>query len=1068
MIPRRGAWLVLVLGLSFPLAQATAYELRTHGAVTSGAFATSRELPVYLDAVGILAADRFDRGSASRPEELDGFVNSGTPRDWMIEGVIREDDFQPLGLPGCPQPHNPSTGVSRPGNHFLDVQRGNAGLHVGPFTRFPATDWGLGVQGRGSEPAGNAFTILDARAYQLQSLIATAPADREKNTAKLFRALGQVIHLVQDMAQPQHTRNDPHLGCEVGPFTVPFGGERSWYEEYTEMRALGRRFRRRGVEAPPLSLSGYDAAPLTVDAGFGYRDFFTRDDQRGLGNFSSRNFFSAGTNLSLLSGTCGGLGLPECQANLYTKQDTLFSFTTLDNTTVEGIVTLFLRNADDQLTHVPVPGVPVTTRSLWDQHLESKGLLPGYTLNTLNYDAMADVLLPRAVGYSAGLLDYFFRGKLDVRIARVQAGDPPLDTNRLRLTGTNASAALIDGMTDGTLTILYERTNGQRVPVEIVSPPPVPDRPGIVMNVSAGASDPLPDVEFVEPSEAVVKYVVVYQGTLGIEQAGPPDAPNPVIGAVAAKTIDVGWVERVAALGDQRTLTNAKGEFTFPPAVDRLERRRFGDLNNWIVGTASLGPDSLTPDQVRAFQIARALDEAHVPLELDTATMTDHVKLSSSRLVDFPYGLDLGVQVTFSSSLQTTHQLLVAELERGGDSPASLRLVQFAPTVVNSTAGWTTRLTLDPARLIEVAGPTAGPYVWRVAEVGMDAQQRLLALIEVRLNTVSLVTQTAFEQSLNEDCEVIPGFEVRATAGGLPEVGSIWAVVDVQARRVLGVSSEPAVSIGIQSTGGNWSLWMKDIRHSADGTTLRCSVPEGASLEPDDPTPVLDTVNLTPSTLIRTVTGIHRADIRKAAATTLTPFSGTDTGDLKVLYIANGFLQAVFRLRFSTPFSGQSGYLTLLREGMRMAPGDQRQAAYLLRFARPVGTSNDLEEDVLAKWVPEAPAQTGLALNGELEAATYELKGVTSKWALVRRDGGSIMLLVDMDSKTVVKEYIGEQASQVSNDFVLLSPRHLYNVKKTHFFKVDSLTETDAPPALFGAEFAAPDPGAAYQVFGRR
>jgi hypothetical protein len=67
---------------------------------------------------------------------------------------------------------------------------------------------------------------LDAREYQLKSLTETTKVDREKNAALLFRTLGQVIHLVQDMAQPQHTRNDPHSGCLGGFFGA---GEHSWY-----------------------------------------------------------------------------------------------------------------------------------------------------------------------------------------------------------------------------------------------------------------------------------------------------------------------------------------------------------------------------------------------------------------------------------------------------------------------------------------------------------------------------------------------------------------------------------------------------------------------------------------------------------------------------------------------------------------------------------------------------------------------------------------------------------------------------------------------------------------------
>jgi len=48
----------------------------------------------------------------------------------------------------------------------------------------------------------------------------------------------------------------------------------------------------------------------------------------------------------------------------------------------------------------------------------------------------ASKLFPRAIGYSAGLLDYFFRGKLDVDLVNPDPTDPSL----FQLVGTNARA----------------------------------------------------------------------------------------------------------------------------------------------------------------------------------------------------------------------------------------------------------------------------------------------------------------------------------------------------------------------------------------------------------------------------------------------------------------------------------------------------------------------------------------------------------------------------------------------------------------------------------------------------
>jgi len=36
-----------------------------------------------------------------------------------------------------------------------------------------------------------------------------------------------------------------------------------------------------------------------------------------------------------------------------------------------------------------------------------------FSLNTVNFQAVLPTLVPLAIGYSAGMIDYFFRGKID-------------------------------------------------------------------------------------------------------------------------------------------------------------------------------------------------------------------------------------------------------------------------------------------------------------------------------------------------------------------------------------------------------------------------------------------------------------------------------------------------------------------------------------------------------------------------------------------------------------------------------------------------------------------------------
>ena len=78
----------------------------------------------------------------------------------------------------------------------VDVRHGpshrETGEHAARRTRFDAAAL-LTLTGR--TPDGNP--------------IAPSSDERNKYWATTFRALGDAVHLIEDMAQPQHTRNEP-------------------------------------------------------------------------------------------------------------------------------------------------------------------------------------------------------------------------------------------------------------------------------------------------------------------------------------------------------------------------------------------------------------------------------------------------------------------------------------------------------------------------------------------------------------------------------------------------------------------------------------------------------------------------------------------------------------------------------------------------------------------------------------------------------------------------------------------------------------------------------------------
>lgn len=334
-----------------------------------------------------------------------------------------------------------------------------------------APNWAVGGRDVFTQPnvaeanRRNHFTVFDAREAMCRALtgrdsqgnvIAATETERNKYWTTTFRALGDVVHLVQDMGQPQHTRNDPHSGKGTAVVQALLSGHKSIFEEYIEARATGDasyNIDGQSRQWPQLIYTGYSPPTFTQ-----YSDFWsTRNgvSGRGLADYSNR----------------------------------------------------------------------MTTESLFDYFLFTNKT---YSLNRFNYDDMADLLIPRAVSYSAGLINYFFRGKIDF------VPDP---TNAGKYTIKNLGA---EGMTDS-FTLYYDAVDGNRYPVAGDAPTET------WTNRAIGANRQLDNLSFAPPTNPAPKasgeYMLVFKGSMGEEKA-----ENGVVGAVIAKRIQAGGATDYVAM----------------------------------------------------------------------------------------------------------------------------------------------------------------------------------------------------------------------------------------------------------------------------------------------------------------------------------------------------------------------------------------------------------------------------------------------------------------------------------------------------------------------------------------
>lgn len=366
-------------------------------------------------------------------------------RAWLMYGAIREDDNRDEDPP---TPRDIFPPLSRPLSHFYDPY--NDRRLNSPFLNAlgdelnKAPDWAIGSADAFAQPNTpqtpryNTFTVFDAREAMLRALTlktydgsgyvdVTSSSDmaerqrfRRMYWATVFRALGDVLHVNQDMAQPQHTRNEPHAGKYCSWIPGCPGGHSSVYEKYMKARALGATtFELKQPYNQPVTISPLAMSPgsYPIPAFSTYADYWSTGigsaslTGKGLANYSNQGFFTAGKNLDSTE-----YPSPPHRLDAYAVRTMVARRWDGATATNPAPTYVLFGPVTDSLQGSTANDVPLTTFGLWDQFLERQGALPRYTLNRLNYDAMADLLIPRAVSYSAGLINYFFRGILEIAL----------------------------------------------------------------------------------------------------------------------------------------------------------------------------------------------------------------------------------------------------------------------------------------------------------------------------------------------------------------------------------------------------------------------------------------------------------------------------------------------------------------------------------------------------------------------------------------------------------------------------------------------------------------------------
>jgi hypothetical protein len=460
--------------LAFVVFQGTilAHNENVHRRLSTAAATKSGNLEIFL-------RDNYVVPASSNPKTALKFKKGDkniSPSGWISDGGYDED------------------GGVRFTNHFYDpVANPPIGL-----TDTSESPWGVTGDGADSftwagvrGTRGNNRTWQNARDAQYYALTSPQKTERESNVADTFYFLGHIIHLIQDLSQPSHTRNDNHFSkryiedygfANISRLDYNSASALDWKAAgFVRLKDFWSRGLYTGASASPLNnSSGVSTLGLAEfsNGNFVSEDSLYKENTAGVHNFpypsllTGTNFIAIRANMgAAIKQSNGSLGVVN---RLYVSK------------TGEGI----------SVTHhsaINYLGRMTISRGYGEVPSVSIGIDDDEVLKEYH-----SILIPKAVSYSAGVLDYFFRGKLQVRLRwNASSGNYMLDVKNLSSQPLNGgSFELYREMEDGMRSLVSWTTN-----------------PWAGTTLASNAT--LSGFEFQATGGTVASYTVVYKGTIG-------------------------------------------------------------------------------------------------------------------------------------------------------------------------------------------------------------------------------------------------------------------------------------------------------------------------------------------------------------------------------------------------------------------------------------------------------------------------------------------------------------------------------------------------------------------------
>ena len=386
----------------------------------------------------------------------------------------------------------------------------------------------------------NDQTWSDARSYEFAALTNTTQSLREENLALMLDSLGHVLHLNQDLTSPDHVRNDNH-------YNIPH----RFIENYGQQNYL---------KNPQWFV-------LPQNATIGWANWQSKGFTNLL-NFWDTGKYAGGSSDALVQEAAGNtkLGLAEWSNGNFLGEDALYNeiigsdvihsfpfpslysgttFPSIRSHLAAGTETSFLKDGKPinriAISKTTSDGIPITHHSVLNYlgaSFPRKAAPIAKVAITINDPSVLqdyhDQLIPKAVEYSTGILDYFFRGTMDVSVIGY-------DTNTLRYTNliVNTSGQDFSG---GTFSIYQDDTNGIRTLIAQTN----------FLNQTLPDGDSM-TMTFPSSTPQSTNLFLVYQGTIGVDSSGNALDPVDTNICIAVEKF-MPWIEQTITYNHYATL----------------------------------------------------------------------------------------------------------------------------------------------------------------------------------------------------------------------------------------------------------------------------------------------------------------------------------------------------------------------------------------------------------------------------------------------------------------------------------------------------------------------------------